>query len=113
MPAGVAARDMRAQIQDVVRRIVACAQPDRIILFGSHARGDAGPESDLDLLVVTSASDSRRLQALAIERSLVGVDLPVDLIVVTPQEVERDRHRLGTLIRSALKESELLYERRS
>lgn len=110
---GSAARDIRTQIEDVVRRIVTCAQPEKIILFGSHARGDAGPDSDLDLLVVARASGSSRLQALAMERSLIGVDLPVDLVVVTPQDLERDRDRPGTLIRPALQEGETLYERRS
>ena len=109
---GVTAAGVRQQIQEIVERIVASAAPDRIILFGSHARGGAVPGSDVDLLVVMPVSGSRRRQATAIERSLIGVDLPVDLLVVTPEEVARDRDLPGTVIKPALDEGEILYERR-
>jgi predicted nucleotidyltransferase len=108
---GTTSIDFRAQIQEIVRRVVNCAGPERIILFGSHARGNPGPDSDVDLLVVMPLRGSRRRQATAIERALVGVDLPVDLIVVTPEELEHSRSQPGTVIRAAAEEGEVLYER--
>ncbi len=99
------------KIEEMVRRIVARFDPDRVILFGSHARGTGGPDSDADLLVVMSPQGSRRRQATEIDLALVGVDLPADVIVVTPEDVERDRDQLGTFIRPALREGKVLYER--
>lgn len=101
------------KIEEMVRRIVTQFNPDRIILFGSHARGTGRPDSDADLLVIMPAQGSRRHQATQIDLALVGVDLPADVIVVTPDDVERNRNQIGTIIRSALLEGQVLYERKS
>jgi predicted nucleotidyltransferase len=99
------------KLQEIVRRIVAGFDPEKIILFGSHARGDAGPDSDADLLVVMKVSGSKRRAATRIDLSLLGVDLPVDVIVVTPEEIERYRDIVGTIIYPAVREGKVLYER--
>lgn len=101
----------RSKIEEMVRRIVAGFSPEKIILFGSYARGKAGPDSDADLLVVMPVTGSRRRQATAIELALVGVDLAADVIVVTPEEVERSRRQRGTIIKPAMDEGEVVYER--
>ncbi len=98
-------------LEDIVRRLVEGLHPERIILFGSHAKGASGPDSDFDLLVVTQVNGSRRQKAIEMELSLVGLDVPVDLIVVTPEDVERDRHRMGTIIQPVFEEGRVLYER--
>ena len=67
-----------------IERIVAVAKPDRVILFGSAARGTADPQSDLDLLVIKGGIASRRHLAQAIYRALVGIPASIDVIVVTP-----------------------------
>jgi predicted nucleotidyltransferase len=95
----------------MARRIADRFHPEKIILFGSHARGTATEDSDADLLVVMRVEGSRRKQATAIDAVLIGVDLPADVIVVTPEEFERNRTRRGTLIEPAAKEGEVLYER--
>jgi len=99
------------QIEEVVRRIVAGFSPDRIVVFGSHARGDHSPDSDLDLLVVMPVSGSRRKQAAAIELALVGVDLPTDVIVATAEEVARLQRVPGSIIKPAIEEGRVVYER--
>ena len=104
-------RDADAKLNEVVRRIVAKFNPVRIILFGSRARSEPGPDSDADLLVVMPVRGSRRKAATEVDLSLVGVDMPVDVIVVTPEDVERDRGSFGTLIRTALLEGRVLHER--
>jgi predicted nucleotidyltransferase len=96
-------------LAEVVRRVVKVAQPDRIILFGSAARGDSGPDSDLDLLVVKSGPIHRRAVARQIYRALLGVPVPVDVIVVTPEDVRAFRDKVGTIIGPALSEGREVY----
>lgn len=95
-------------LEEVVRRIVAVAQPERIILFGSGARGERGPDSDLDLLVVKTGAHRRRL-AQTIYRHLLGIPVPVDIIVVTPEDVLAFRGKVGTVIEPALREGREVY----
>jgi predicted nucleotidyltransferase len=102
---------VEATIAEITRRIVSRFQPERIILFGSHARGTAGPDSDVDLLVVLPPDGSRRRRAVEIELELHGIRIPIDVIVVTPEDVERGRSIPGTVIRPALREGKVLYER--
>lgn len=98
-------------IEEMVQRIVKGFAPEKIILFGSHARGTAGPDSDVDLLVVIKEEGSKRKKATDIDVALVGVALPVDVIVVSPDDLERRRDQVGTVIHSVLREGKLLYER--
>lgn len=101
----------RVQVEEVVRRIVAGFSPDRIVIFGSHARGEQTRESDLDLLVVMPVTGSRRKQAAAIELALVGVDMPTYVIVAAPEEVTRLQGVPGSIIKPALQEGRVVYER--
>ena len=103
----------RAQdiIDDMVRRIVARFQPEKVILFGSYARGTAGPDSDVDLLVIMAVTGSKRDKMTEIYGSLSPMGLPKDIIVATPEEVEKYRGIPGTIIRPALLEGKVLYER--
>lgn len=64
--------DTEAVLDEIVRRVVEAVHPDKIILFGSHARGDAGPDSDLDLLVVTPSEEPRLHRAAPAYRALRG-----------------------------------------
>jgi predicted nucleotidyltransferase len=98
-------------IHEMARRLVRVFHPERIILFGSFARGTAGPDSDADLLVVMRVEGSRRTKAVEMERVRAGTGLPKDLILATPEEVERDRELPETLIRPALREGIVLYDR--
>ncbi len=101
----------REEIEEIVRRIVERFDPERIILFGSHARGTARPGSDVDLLVVKQVDGSRRQLATEIDLSLWGLPVPADVIVVTPEEYERDREQIGTIVHAAHAEGRVLYER--
>lgn len=103
----------REKIDEMVRRIVERFDPEKIILFGSHASGAAGPQSDADLLVIMPVQGSRRKQATEIDCALVEVDLPADIIVATPEEVQRDGNRVGTVMYPALRDGKVLYERRA
>jgi len=108
------ARDISAvqfTIAEMVRRIVERFHPERIILFGSHARGTAGPHSDVDLLVVMQPHGSKRRRAVEIHGLLAGMGVPKDVIVVTPEEFEAYRDAPGTVIRTAWQEGKILHDR--
>ncbi len=107
----VDSKAIRERIEEMARRIVERFHPERIILFGSHARGTAGPDSDVDLLVVLRDAAPKRAKTVEIYRLLAGMGLPKDVIVVTPEEVERYRNVTGTIIHPALREGKVLYER--
>ena len=96
-------------LNDIIRRVVEVAEPERIILFGSAARGEMNRHSDVDLLVVKDGSDLRRLTA-RIYRRLYGVGAAVDIVMVTPQDVERYRDSHALIIKPALREGTVMYE---
>lgn len=97
-------------LKEVVRRVVAVAHPEKIILFGSAVRGTMGPDSDLDLLVI-KADVKRRETARLIRRALEGLEplLPKDVIVVTPADVQKYGDVVGYILRPALREGKVLY----
>jgi uncharacterized protein len=85
--------------------------PEMIVLFGSHARGDAGPGSDVDLLVVMPVNGSKRDLTIAMRKALAGIGLAKDVVVATPEELARYRDLVGTIIYPAIHEGKVLYER--
>ena len=93
----------------IVRRVVEVARPERIILFGSAARGDMTRHSDVDLLVIANVQD--RLGAMGrIHRRLRGEHAAVDVVVVTPAEVARYRNSHASIIKPAMQEGRIVYE---
>jgi predicted nucleotidyltransferase len=100
-------------LAEIIRRIVAVSDPQQIILFGSQARGDAGPDSDLDLLVIKDEVESPRAEAARIYRALAGLSTPVDVVVTRSDYVRRHRDIVGTVVRPALREGRVLYARRT
>ena len=103
-------RPKRKVLDDVVRRVVEVAKPVKIILFGSAARGEMGPNSDIDLLVIKSGKFNYWRLMTAIYRNLRGADAPVDVVVVTPEEVERYGSSPYLVIFPALQEGKVVYE---
>ena len=103
--------DSAAQIPEMTRRIVDAFSPARIILFGSQARRDAKPDSDVDLLVVLDHVDDKRKAAadiLALFRDLI---VSVDVVVTTPEEIARRGDVIGSILQPALREGMSLYVR--
>ncbi len=96
-------------LADIVRRVVEAAQPDKIILFGSAARGEMGPHSDFDLLVIKGGKFNRWRVTRAIYRQLRGKGAPVDVVVVTPEAVERYGDSPYLVIHPALREGKIVY----
>ena len=96
------------KLDQIIQRIVEVAKPEKIILFGSAARGEMGPHSDIDLLVIKSGANRLDLTG-QIYRNLHGVGEAVDVIVVTPEDVERYRDSHPLVIAPALKEGKVVY----
>lgn len=97
-------------LQEMVNRLVTALQPEQIYLFGSKARGEAGPDSDYDLLAVVPASDlpPHRRDVLAF-RALCGVGAAKDVIVYTRDEFESRRRAASSLPATVLREGILVY----
>jgi len=99
-------------LDEIVRRVVAAADPEEVILFGSAARGEMGPNSDIDLLVVKA--NAHRLETThTIRRALRGVEYAVDLVVARPEDLERYRHTRFLVIEPALREGKQIYAKRA
>lgn len=95
----------------IKRRIVRGFKPERIILFGSQARGHAEPDSDVDLIVVMREADSPRETRVAIYMALRGIPLGADVLVTTPERLAEDADLIGTVFRPAVREGVTIYAR--
>lgn len=102
---------VRRLIARMVRRIVDRFDPERIILFGSHARGNAGPDSDVDLLVVMPYRGSRARTQTAIRLALGDFPVSKDIVVSSPEEFAWRSKVPGTIERPAVLDGEVLHAR--
>jgi predicted nucleotidyltransferase len=98
-------------IQQMVELIVAQFQPEKIILFGSHARGAGTADSDVDLLVVMPVEGSKRAKQLEIRAAVHDVHVPKDILVSRPEEFQWRKDIVGTIERPAATEGRVLYAR--
>ena len=96
-------------LDDIIQRIVEVAQPEKIILFGSAARGDMNRHSDVDLLIIKEGADALELMG-DIYMNLDGVGAAVDAVVVTPDDVERYKDSHAVIVKPALQEGRVVYE---
>jgi len=95
-------------IAEAGRRLSEAAPDARVILFGSHARGDAKPGSDLDLLVVEPELKSRRAEFVRLREALGAMGVPIDLIVVSDEHAEQWGPVPGTLMHEALRDGRVI-----
>jgi predicted nucleotidyltransferase len=98
-------------LDEVCRRLVAECQPERIILLGSQGRGTADEHSDIDLLVIAPLRERRRDMVWKMDRSLYGMGLDRDIVLLTPEEFEVEKEIPGTIARPAFREGRVLYAR--
>ena len=96
-------------IEDLVKRIVDEAHPLRIVVFGSAARGEMVQDSDIDLLVVMPEGTHRRRTAQRLYRKIRGVGVPFDIVVATPNDLEKHRENIGLIYWRILKEGKEVY----
>ncbi len=94
----------------MVERIAQRFKPIRIILFGSHARGDAGPDSDIDLLIVLHEVPNKRKACVDIRKILTDLPVCKDIFVTTPEEIAERGDLVGDVLRPALREGKVVYD---
>ena len=99
-------------VDDIVRRIVSAAQPEKVILFGSQARGDARPNSDFDVLVIKQTAEPRYCRSAALYAALADLPVEVEVMVYTPEEVEEWSAVPQAFVTTAVREGITIYERR-
>ncbi|MCK4661459.1 MAG: nucleotidyltransferase domain-containing protein [Bacteroidales bacterium] len=99
------------KISEIVSKIATGYNPDKIILFGSYATGNASENSDLDLLVVKDSELPRPERAFKIRKLLYGAMVPIDLIVYTNEEINQSRNNKYSFIYQVLNSGKILYER--
>ena len=96
-------------INYLVQRIVEEAEPLRIVIFGSAARGEMEEHSDVDLLVVMPEGTHRRHTAQLLYRKIRGVGVPFDIVVATPNDLEKHKDNIGLIYRKILQEGKEVY----
>lgn len=99
-------------VRDIVRRIVETAQPEKVILFGSQARGDARPNSDFDVLVIKRSDEPRYRRSVPLYVALADLPVEVEVMVYTPEEVEEWSEVPQAFVTTAVREGTTIYERR-
>ncbi len=99
------------QIDEIIKRIVVNAQPEKIILFGSYAKGVPHAASDIDLLIIKDSALPRYKRGREIRKHLRGLKIPIDLIVYTNAEIKRWRKVKTAFINTVLETGRVLYER--
>lgn len=99
----------RGVLDELIRRVLQVVQPRRLVLFGSAARGETGPNSDLDILVIMPEGTHRRRTAQTIYRSLSGLGVTKDIIVVTEKDVREHGDNPSLVLFPALQEGVELY----
>ncbi|MDQ6695358.1 MAG: nucleotidyltransferase domain-containing protein [Chloroflexota bacterium] len=103
-------QDNDEMMLEIVRRIVSVSRPAKIILFGSRARGEARPDSDIDLLVITESEEPRYRRAAPLYGALSDIPIPMDVLVYRPQEVEEWSDVRQAFVTTAIREGKVLYE---
>jgi len=97
-------------VEEIVRRILAAAAPDKIILFGSAATGDMTRDSDIDLLIVEPDPGDRRKKSVQIDATLSGLGYPFDVIVISTEWFEASKNVIGGIAYPANKYGKVIYE---
>lgn len=98
-------------LRAIVTKIAQAINPQRIILFGSWARGERGPHSDIDLLIIQESTLPRPQRYARVRRLFWGMGLPMDILVYTPQEFARFQSVPGSFTHTIAHEGKVLYVR--
>lgn len=102
---------VQENLNEIVKRITSFCSPEKIILFGSYAYGQPTADSDLDIMIVMDTIEMPHKRAVSLRRLLRDIALPKDIIVKTPDEFERYKDVIGTIVFPAAHHGKVLYER--
>lgn len=110
-PDGKSWRVTPEKVEQAIKRLVEAARPLKIILFGSYVRGETGPNSDLDIMVISPDDiESPRRESVRLRRALRGISMPMDIIVVPQADWESLKDRPGMIYREADTAGKVVYE---
>jgi predicted nucleotidyltransferase len=98
-------------LDQLLERITRKYAPEKIVLFGSQVSGRPGPDSDIDLLIVMEVEGSTRQRANEIDLMMADRIVPMDIVVLTPKQYERQRKIAGTIVHQAERQGKVIYER--
>ena len=98
-------------IDEIANKIAINFQPDKILLFGSYANGGANNDSDIDLLIIKNSDLPRYKRSAEIRKSLIGTKEPIDVIVYTQEEFDKEKDDEYSFLNTAIKTAKVLYER--
>jgi predicted nucleotidyltransferase len=101
--------EIEETIETAARLLIEAAHPEKVILFGSYARGDFTKDSDLDLLVILPGSVNQAEEMVRLRMVLRDIPMPIDVVVYSADEVQRRRLLRGTMLYHALREGKVLY----
>ncbi|MEN6443037.1 MAG: nucleotidyltransferase domain-containing protein [Methanoregula sp.] len=107
----ISSRQKITPIQKIVEIIRQSADPERIILFGSRAKGTQKKESDYDICVIKTGVKHRRELAMKLYRDLYGVGVPVDVIVETPETFDELRDNPFLIYHDIAQKGRIIYEK--
>jgi uncharacterized protein len=97
------------KIPEIKEKIVKEINPEKIILFGSYAWGKPTDSSDVDLFIVQKTSETKRTRQISLKRKLFGSGVPMDIIIYTPEELEKRMSIRDVFVRKILRDGKLLY----
>ncbi|MBU0651045.1 nucleotidyltransferase domain-containing protein [bacterium] len=99
----------KKQIDNIVKIVVDKYNPDKVVLFGSYAKGNPSENSDLDLIIIKDSSEPRYKRANVIRKELRGMKIPIDLLVYTNDEIYKWKDNKSAFVTKALKSGKILY----
>jgi uncharacterized protein len=97
-------------LEEIINRILQVITPDKIILFGSRARGEASPDSDYDLMIVKEGVTNTRRICGEIYQKFYGMKVPVDVLITTPEKLEKYKNTIGYVYKQVVEEGIVVYE---
>ena len=103
----------KAKISEIVDRITKSYDPEKVILFGSYVTNKINEESDLDFIIIKDTDKPKHKRGRELRRHLLGLLIPIDLKIYTPSEFENESKSDYSFLSSAMKNSIVLYERKS
>jgi len=104
--------DIESYLKNIVDKIINNFNPDKIIIFGSYAYGHPTVDSDMDIMIVMETDEKPHKRAVSVRKVLKGIGIPKDIIVKTPEEFERFKDIVGTIVYPAAHKGRIIYERR-
>ena len=97
-------------LYEIIDRVLGVVKAEEIVIFGSAATGQMNPDSDIDIAVIVNSANSKRHIAMDIYLALRGIGVPIDIIVITPEEIKKYKDAIGTIIPEIIYNGRTIYK---